>query len=136
MPLDAKDLIEIHMLLGLYGHLLDDRDWSSLDQVFTDDVVFDATDFGLGVMRGIPAIVESWREPFDGHPLGHHTTNIVIAEHADGTARVRSKQIGPRPGSVTLVTYADVARKTPAGWRLAERVARLRRRIPMSEMGS
>ena len=61
MPLDTRDLIEIHMLLALYGHTIDDRDWSAMDQVFTEDIVYDATDFGLGVMRGIPAIVEAWR---------------------------------------------------------------------------
>jgi 3-phenylpropionate/cinnamic acid dioxygenase small subunit len=133
MPLDATDLIEIHMLLALYGHILDERDWSALDQVFTEDIVYDATDFGLGVMRGIPAIVESWREPFDGHPLGHYTTNVVITQDADGTVRVRSKHLGPRVGSVTLMTYTDVVRKTPDGWRLCERTARLQHRVPMSE---
>lgn len=133
MALDAKDLIEIQMMLGLYGHILDERDWDALDQVFTEDVVYDATDFGLGVMRGIPAIAEAWREPFDGHPLGHYMTNVVISEDEDGTVRARSKHLGPRPGSVTLMTYADVVRRTPEGWRLAERTARLQHRIPMHE---
>lgn len=130
--LDAKDLIEIHMLLALYGHILDDRDWDALDQVFTEDIVYDASDFGLGVMRGIPEIVAAWREPFDGHPPGHHTTNVSIGEDEDGTVRVRSKHLGQRPGSVTLLTYDDVVRKTADGWRLAKRTPRLRHRIPMS----
>ncbi len=130
MPLDTRDLIEINMMLALYGHLIDERDWSAMDQVFTEDIVYDATDFGLGVMVGIPAIVEAWREPFD-HPLAHHTTNIVIREDTDGTVRVLSKHIGPRTSGITLVTYADVVRKTTYGWRLAERTARLRGRIPI-----
>lgn len=136
MTLETRDLIEIQMLVALYGHILDDRDWDALDQVFSEDIVYDATDFGLGVMRGIPAIVEAWREPFDGHPLGHHTTNVVISDDGDGTVRVRSKHLGPRPGSVTLLTYEDVVRQTPDGWRLCERIARLRHRIPMSERQS
>lgn len=125
MALETRDLIEIHMLLALYGHTIDDRHWSAMDQVFTEDIVYDATDFGLGVMRGIPAIVEAWRHPFD-HPLAHHTTNIVITEDPDGTVRTRAKHIGPRTGSLTLVTYYDVLRKTPDGWRIAERTARRR----------
>lgn len=131
MALDAQDLIEIQMMVALYGHILDERDWDALDQVFTEDIVYDATDFDLGVMRGIPAIVESWCEPFDGHPLGHYTTNVVVSEDEDGTVRVRSKHLGPRPGSVTLMTYHDVVRRTDAGWRLAERTAKLRHRVPM-----
>lgn len=131
MALDAQDLIEIQMMLGLYGHILDDRDWDALDQVFTADVVFDASDSGLGVMRGIAAIVEVWQEPFDGHPLGHYMTNVVIREDEDGTVRARSKHLGVRVGSVTLMTYDDVVVKTPAGWRLAERVAKIQHRVPM-----
>lgn len=131
-----EDVVAIQTMVALYGHILDDRAWDALDQVFAEDIVFDATDFGLGVMRGIPAIVEAWREPFDGHPLGHYTTNVVVSEDADGTVRVRSKHLGPRPGSVTLATYEDVVRKTPAGWRLSRRTVRLRHRVPMSEPSS
>jgi 3-phenylpropionate/cinnamic acid dioxygenase small subunit len=131
VALDAKDLIDIQMMLGLYGHILDERDWDALDQVFTDDIVFDASDSGLGVMRGIPAIARAWKEPFDGHPLGHYMTNVVITEDEDGTVRARSKHLGTRVGQITLMTYADVVRRTPAGWRLAERVAKVHHRVPM-----
>lgn len=125
MSLDTRDLIEIHMLLALYGHTIDERRWSELDQVFTDDIVYDATDFGLGVMRGIPAIVEAWIAPFE-HPLAHHTTNIVVTEDSDGTVRSRAKHIGPHSGHTVYVTYHDVLRKTSEGWRIAERTARRR----------
>lgn len=136
MALDAKDLIEIQMLLGLYGHILDERDWDSLDQVFSEDIVFDATDSGLGVMRGIAAIVEVWQEPFDGHPLGHYMTNVVITEDEDGTVRARSKHLGARVGTITLMTYSDIVRRTSVGWRLSERVARIQHRVPMYERPS
>ena len=39
----TRDLTEIHMLLALYGHMIDERDWPAMDQVFTDDIVYDAT---------------------------------------------------------------------------------------------
>ena len=131
MALDPGDFVAIQMLLGLYGHILDDRDWDALDQVFTEDIVFDASDSGLGVVRGIPALIEVWQEPFDGHPLGHYMTNVVITEDEDGTVRARSKHLGVRVGTITLMTYDDVLVKTPAGWRLAERVAKIQHRVPM-----
>ncbi|MFT3864971.1 MAG: nuclear transport factor 2 family protein [Solirubrobacterales bacterium] len=133
MALETRDYVEIQMLLGLYGHILDDRDWDALPRVFTEDIVFDAGDSGLGVMRGIAAIVERWREPFDGHPLGHYMTNVVISEDEDGTVRARSKHLGVRPGTITLMTYDDVLRRTPDGWRLAERVAKIQHRVRMFE---
>lgn len=133
MALETRDLVEIQMLVARYGHILDERDWPALDQVFAEDIVFDATDSGLGVMRGIPAIVDLWKDPFDGHPLGHYTTNVYVFEDPDGAVRVRSKHLGPRIGTVTLLTYEDVVRKTADGWRLAERVARIDHRIPMWE---
>jgi SnoaL-like protein len=121
MTLDTRDLIEIHMLLGLYGHVIDERDWSAIDQVFTDDFVMDASDFGYGVMRGISTFVESMQAEDNPGQRVHHTTNVVITEDSDGTVRVRSKHLGPRPGGFVFVTYHDVVRKTPNGWRLAER---------------
>jgi 3-phenylpropionate/cinnamic acid dioxygenase small subunit len=133
MALETRDLVEIQMLLARYGHILDERDWAALDEVFTEDIVFDASDSGLGVMRGIPEIVERWQEPFDGHPLGHYTTNVFAFEGPDGSVRVRSKHLGPRVGTITLLTYEDVVRRTADGWRLAERVARIDHRIPMYE---
>lgn len=131
MVLETSDYIEIQMVLALYGHILDDRDWDKLDQVFTADIVFDASDSGLGVMRGIRAITEAWSEPFDGHPLGHYMTNVVIWEDDRGNALARSKHLGVRVGTITLMTYEDVLRKTPDGWRLCERVAKIQHRVPM-----
>jgi 3-phenylpropionate/cinnamic acid dioxygenase small subunit len=132
MPLETRDLLEIQMLLAHYGHVIDDRDWDAFDTVFTEDVVYDATDFGIGVMHGIPAIIDSWGDPFS-HPLGHHTTNVVISEDEDGTVRTRAKHIGPRTSGITLVTYDDIVRKTDQGWRIARRTATLRGRIPIPE---
>lgn len=131
MALETRDYVEIQMLLGLYGHILDDRDWDALDQVFAPDIVFDASDSGLGVIRGIPALIGVWQEPFDGHPLGHYMTNVVITEDDDGTVRARSKHLGVRVGTITLMTYDDVLVKTAGGWRLAERVAKVQHRVPM-----
>jgi hypothetical protein len=128
MTLDAADRIAVHELLGLYGHLIDERRWSELDQVFTPDAVYDATSFGQPVTTSLAALLEHWSSDLSLHPLAHHATNIVVSEDVDGTVRVLSKGLGiGRKGRVGSATYRDVAVRTPDGWRLASRTAVLRR---------
>jgi len=45
-PLTTADRVEIHELPGRYGDAIDDRDWTRLDRVFTQDAVFDLTGVG------------------------------------------------------------------------------------------
>jgi hypothetical protein len=124
--LDVADRLAIHEVVGLYGHLLDDREWSRLGEVFTDDAVFDGRPAGGTVTRTLDEL----RDHFSGdelqHPLAHHATNIVVYEES-GVVRVVSKGIavGYR-GRVGSIVYRDVVRRTEAGWRLAERVVLLR----------
>jgi hypothetical protein len=128
--LDVADRLALHELLHLYGHLVDDRSWEALDQVFTVDVVYDASDFGMPVTRSLAELVTEWtsEEGLRRHPLAHHATNIVVSEDADGTVRLRSKGIGVGPaGRVGSVVYDDVAARTDAGWRLTSRRVTLRR---------
>ena len=128
--LDLADRLAIHELLGLYGHLIDDRRWDELDRVFTADVVYDASDFGMPVTRSLGELVAEWTSEagMARHPLAHHATNVVVEEAPDGTVRVRSKGLGVGTGGrVGSVTYDDVVVRTGDGWRLAWRTARLRR---------
>ena len=130
--LDVGDRLAIHELLGLYGHLIDDRRWGDLHLVFTADVVYDASDFGMVVTRSLTDLVAEWTSEagMARHPLAHHATNIVVeaAAAADGTVRVRSKGLGVGAGGrVGSVVYDDVVVRTDGGWRLASRTARLRR---------
>ena len=128
--LDLADRLALHELLHLYGHLVDDRDWDALDQVFIADVVYDARDFDMPVTHSLDELVAEWTSEhgMQRHPLAHHATNIVVSEHDDGTVRVRSKGIGVGAGGrVGSVTYHDVAVRTAAGWRLAARTVTLRR---------
>ncbi len=60
-------------------------------------------------------------------------SNVVVTEDGDGTVRALCKGIGLLAnGRAGSVTYRDVVTKTADGWRIAERVAVLRRadRIP------
>jgi hypothetical protein len=126
--IDAGDRLAIHELLGLYGHLIDERRWNEMELVFTDDVTFDATDFGNGVTQSLEELRAFWTSDPGMHPLAHHVTNVVVGEEADGTVRVVSKAfVVGRKGRVGSGVYRDVVVRTPAGWRIGHRRAEARR---------
>ncbi len=122
------DRLAIHELLGLYGHIIDAAQWHRLDELFTDDILFDASAFdGVAVSKGLAALQDYWSAPDTPHPFAHHATNIVINMLTTDRAEVLSKGIGVgRKGRVGSVTYLDILRKEPIGWRIAHRIARPR----------
>lgn len=126
--MDVTEVLAIHQLIALYGHIIDECEWDRLGELFTDDLVFDTTSFeGGGVTEGLAALSAQWVHPDTRHPLAHHATNIVVTALDGDTAHVISKGIGVgRNGRVGSVTYRDIMRKGPGGWRIARRVARLR----------
>ena len=119
----VEDHIAITQMLNLYGHLVDYREWHRMHEVFTEDAVFDGSSMGGARMEGLQQLVASFSHPDASHPLAHHSTNIVIWQDADGTTRAQSKGFGPRPdpSASRTVTYKDVLKRTPEGWRIAER---------------
>ena len=126
MP-DVGDILAIHQLLALYGHIIDEREWQRVAELFTANAVYDMSEFGLGVVHGAGAIRQLWSRSDATHPLAHHATNIVVSEDSDGIVRVISKGLGVGPnGRVGSVVYHDVVERTPAGWRFAARKGRLR----------
>jgi hypothetical protein len=128
MSPDAADHLAIQELLALYGHIIDEREWQRVGELFTESALYDMSAFGLPVVRGAAAIRGLWSRPDAAHPLAHHATNIVVSEDPDGTVRVLSKGLGVGPnGRVGSVVYRDVVERTSQGWRFAARKAQLRR---------
>ena len=126
MPLSVADRLDIQQVIALYGHILDERLFSRIDELFTADVVYDLQDFGDAVLNGIEAVREYWSLSTQ-HPLAHHATNIVISEGDDGVVSVWSKGIGVGyKGRVGSAVYKDVFVKTAAGWRMSQRICLLR----------
>lgn len=122
MPLSADDRLSIHELLSLHGHLADDRRAPDLHLLLTEDAAYDVTAFGLGVVRGLDALVELFAQRPGEQPVGHHVTNVTLSERDDGTATVRSKGLAVMAdGAASTVTYEDVVVRTPAGWRISHR---------------
>jgi hypothetical protein len=123
MTITTDDRLAIYELIALHGHLMDAGDFDRLDELFTDDFVYDLEYLGYGRLLGANAFVDAAMALADDNPLGHHVTNsLVIAEEDDGAIRVRSKGIGIRAdGSSGTVVYDDLVRRTDSGWRIARR---------------
>jgi SnoaL-like domain len=124
--LSSSERLAIHELISLYGHLVDQRQFSRLGSIFTDDAVFDLSGYDGSCYRGLPAI-QAMMLASSEHPLAHHATNVVVLTQLDGI-EVISKGIGVGEGGrVGSVTYTDRLVFTPLGWRIRERRCELRR---------
>ena len=100
-----------------------------LDELFTDDFVYDLDALGYGCLEGANALIEASTALGDDNPLGHHVTNSLVIAEEDGLVRVRSKGIGiGADGASGTVIYEDLIRKTPSGWRIARRAVIPRKR--------
>ncbi|MFJ2267735.1 nuclear transport factor 2 family protein [Streptomyces sp. NPDC087228] len=124
----VEDRMAITELIGLHGHLIDDGELDRLDELFTDDVVYDASALGHGSMHGPGAIRDAARAMGEHGPVGHHVTNIVLTEVSDDQVRARSKGIGIRAdGTCGSVTYEDLIVRGEKGWRISRRTISARR---------
>ena len=54
--MNATDIIEIHQLLGLYGHIVDAGEWDRFTELFEDDAVLDYT--GVRAPRAFVGVAE------------------------------------------------------------------------------
>ena len=131
LTMDPSDILEVHHLLGRYGHAIDARDWRTFRSLFTDDAVLDYTAVRApSVLHGIDEIL-SYFEPAN-HPSAHHVTNIVVtaAESLDGrpTATVHSKWLAPytrashTPKRWAGGEYHDTVVRTTDGWKFSHKV--------------
>lgn len=129
--MEDDDRREIHELVNLHGHLMDEGAFDRLDELLTEDVQYDVSAFGAGQLEGHDAIAAASRQLGDANPLAHHVTNVVVTSLENGVATVRSKGLAVMPdGTVSSVVYDDQVRRTPGGWRIAVRRV-LPRRVPL-----
>jgi hypothetical protein len=122
MSLSAEDRLAVHELISLHGHLADDRRAEDLDRLLTGDAVYDLDDYGMGQVEGLPALRRLFEERPGEQPVGHHVTNVLVSEEADGRVRVRSKGLAVMAdGHAGTAIYDDTVVRTPAGWRISHR---------------
>ena len=131
MTLSWEDHVAINELIALHGHLCDSGELDRLDEVFTADVAYDVSDYGFGVLRGLASNREAALALGDRNPVGHHVTNVILAEQGPDLVHARSKGIGvTADGQCGSVTYDDVVVRGERGWRISERIVRARR-VPL-----
>lgn len=124
-----EDRFAVHEVISMHGHLCDSGELDRLDEVFTDDVVYDVSDFGQEPLHGVAAMAEAGRALGDLNPVGHHVTNVVLTDIAADRVLARSKGIGVRAdGSSGSVVYEDTVVRLPQGWRIAHRRVVARRK--------
>jgi hypothetical protein len=122
MTLSTADRLAIHELMALHGHVADDRRADLLDQLLTEDAVYDLAAYDMGQVVGLPELRRLFEEAPGDQPLAHLVTNVIVTEDADGTVRVRSKGLAVMPnGAAGAALYDDKVVPTEAGWRIAHR---------------
>jgi hypothetical protein len=131
-PEEVADRIAIDDLLDAYATALDEKDWDTLRTLFAPGAVVDYTDEG-GVRGSIDDAI-AWFDKTMQHFTAsqHFVTNrrvTVTGDEATVHAYIFSPLGVPNGnGGLTLVFaggfYDDVVRRTPEGWRFAERTIR------------
>jgi hypothetical protein len=118
------DRDEIERIINLYGHILDEREWDRLGEVFAQDgsFVIESIQLNCRGLAEIDALMRSAR-----HPLAHYSTNIIIdviegADHATALVKVWAPRAS---GSAVIGSYRDDIVRTPAGWRFLTRDVRI-----------
>ena len=130
MPDALTDRTTIDEQISRYCRAIDTADWPLLDTIFTADALLDYT--SSGGRRGSYPEIKAWLA--EVLPLfavrQHLVTNREITIDGD-QATSRASLLNPmgvrRPdGAVQMfyagATYHDRWRRTPAGWRIVERV--------------
>ena len=120
--MNANDFTELQQLLSRYCHIVDTTAWDQLDRIFTDDA--SVTVVGIyPTATGIEALRELYARM--NHPVAHTSSSVFVVEDGDSTARLASKWVTVRAEGLTGTgVYEDIVVRTPAGWRIRERVAK------------
>ena len=101
MPLSMPNRVAIEELIARHGHLTDDGELDRSDELFTPDVVYDLTDFGIGELRGVESIRDAGRALGDDDRVSHHVTNIALEPVSETVVSARSKGIGVMANGTT-----------------------------------
>jgi hypothetical protein len=126
--LTTEDRFAIEDVINLHGHLTDRGDFANMPMLFVQDVTYDVSALGGGVIIGLSAAREAALALGEANPLAHHVTNMVLEEAPDGTVRAMCKYLGVMAdGSVASGTYEDTLKRSDGGWRITHRVIRPRR---------
>lgn len=125
--MNTDDIVQIYQLESFCHHAVDHEDQSLLPLAFTKDARFDGRLCGGELHVGIENIQAFFALGKPPHPATHHMTNCWVREEG-GEVRVKMKWMVPDANTGRMIggENDDVVEKTPDGWRIKERIARLR----------
>lgn len=127
---EISDRLEIQDLLVSYSHAIDFQNFDELDDVFTPDAHIDYTVFG-GPAGSYPEIKKYLADTMPMFASYYHmvaTSKVTIdGDTATGVTVCHNPMVLPLPDGgehvfVCGLWYRDRFVRTPAGWRIAERV--------------
>lgn len=128
MPITPADRVAITDVISLHGHIVDGGELDQLHDLFTSDITYDLSDFGLGILEGIPAVIDTALTLGAANPVGHHVTNVVLTELDDNRVHARSKGVAVfQDGTSGSITHEDTLTRDESGWRISHRIIRARR---------
>jgi len=117
---------ELHLVLIRYARLCDERDWSLIDQVFSEDA---SASYGGWTLPDRAAVLDMLRNNLGGcGPTQHLLGNLEVM--VDGQAvssriavRAAHRGAGEKKGDTyeCMGYYHDRWRHTGSGWRIAHR---------------
>jgi hypothetical protein len=120
--IDTGAIVAILQIEHAYGPALDSGDWDVLSTLHTEDSIYDMSILGMGVCEGIDAILTHYKKP-RRFQTAHMVSNVYV-EEVDGEVIARVKTLNPDPeGQIACGVLHDVLVETPAGWKIARRVA-------------
>ena len=126
---EISDRIEIQDLLARYTQAIDRRDWDGLDQIFTPDAHIDYSAMG-GEAGGLAQIKEFLARVMPMFESTQHLLGSSVVDIDGDAASARTICHNPmvlRGGEdphliLCGLWYRDKLVRTPAGWRISERV--------------
>jgi hypothetical protein len=118
-----EDRFAINDLVVHYATLLDDAQWESLGELFTEDGVFASPN---STTVGRPAIIENFKVKHAPFPVTWHDPHGIAVDfddddHARGTVIGYAELASPDATVVTSIRYQDDYRREGGRWRFARR---------------
>jgi hypothetical protein len=128
MPLTIEDRLAITDVISLHGHYADAGELDRMTELFTEDVVYDVTAAGGGLIEGRAALKQAALDLGDRNPLAHHVTNVVVTGGDGDRAHAVSKAIPVLADrGCGSATYEDTLVRDGDHWLISHRRIRPRR---------
>jgi len=126
---EISDRMEIQDLFVAYTYAIDSRDFDALDDVFTPDAYIDYSAMG-GSSGDLPSTKAFLREAMPNFPSFQHMVSTSRITVDGDTAQAKTICHNPMtmgegddaPLMFCGLWYVDTLVRTPAGWRIKERV--------------